>query len=86
MAEKAEVSKSKFGRRCPLCRRMYHRIEDRWTFNNNYYQDKGMLYYQPPRDIARITWNGYKYFPNEMMEYAQNRWKFILSIALRVIL
>ena len=38
----------------------YHRHIDKWTFEPDFYQNKGILFYQPARDIAHVTWNGYK--------------------------
>ena len=84
--KQAKHSKTLCGQSCPICRNNYHQQFEKWTFNPNYYQDKGILYYQPPRDIACVTWNGYKYFPQEMMDYTRNRGKFIINTAFRTLL
>ena len=85
-AEKAQkmTSDTRFGRKCPICRFLYHRQAERWTFNPNYHKDGGILYYQPSRAISDISWNGYKYFPKEMMDYTQKRGKFMMNIAIRM--
>ena len=69
MCEKrqAKNSKTRCGRSCPICRGKYHRQVEKWTFDPNYYQNKGILFYQPPRNLANVTWNGYQYFPKIMI-------------------
>ena len=87
-AERAQkmTSNTPFTRRCPICRYLYHRQSERWTFNPNYYKDGGILYYQPSKAVSDISMNGYKYFPRSVMDHTWNKGQFVIDAAIRIMI
>ena len=86
LAERAQdsYSKTRYGRKCPLCRDLYDTNWNKHTLDENYYIKQGILFYPVPRNIANVALNGYKVIPNKMYNYGRNTGSFIQNTAMRM--